>query len=83
MVVNKENGNIICTNFAGGRKHDFKVFKESKVRVNQKSKIVVDSGYQGLQKIHTNTMLPKKNTKKKPLSKDDKNIITLWQIQEY
>ena len=72
VVVNKANGSIICTNFAKGRKHDFKVFKESKVRVNPKSKIVVDSGYQGLQKIHTNTMLPKKNTKKKPLTKDDK-----------
>lgn len=72
VVVDKATGNIICTNFAKGRKHDFKVFKESKVRVNPKSKIVVDSGYQGLQKIHTNTMLPKKNTKKKPLTKDDK-----------
>ena len=25
-----------------------------------------------MQKIHANTLLPKKNTKKKPLSKDDK-----------
>ncbi len=71
-MVDKLKGNIICTNFANGRKHDFKVFKESKVRVNTKSKIVVDSGYQGLQKIHANTLLPKKCTKKKPLTKDDK-----------
>ena len=48
------------------------LFKESRVRVNPKSKIVVDSGYQGLQKIHNNTVLPKKNTKKKPLTQDDK-----------
>ena len=72
VVVDKANGSIICTNFAKGRKHDFKVFKESGVKVNPNSKIVVDSGYQGLQKIHSNTMLPKKNTKKKPLTKDDK-----------
>lgn len=72
VVVNKAKGNIICTNFANGRKHDFKMFKESKVRVNPNNKIVVDSGYQGLQKIHINTMLPKKHTKKKPLTKDDK-----------
>ena len=32
----------------------------------------MDSGYQGLQKIHSNTMLPKKHTKKRPLTKDDK-----------
>ena len=72
VVVNKAKGNIICTSFANGRKHDFKVFKESKVRVNSNSQIVVDSGYQGLQKIHANTLLPRKHTKKKPLNTDDK-----------
>lgn len=34
--------------------------------------MVVDSGYQGLQRIHTKTELPKKKTKKTPLSKEDK-----------
>ena len=36
------------------------------------SSVVVDSGYQGLQKLHTNTILPRKNTKKKPLTQLDK-----------
>lgn len=31
-----------------------------------------DSGYQGLQKLHAATILPKKATKKHPLRKDDK-----------
>ena len=31
-----------------------------------------DSGYQGLQKIHANTELPKKKTKNHPLTKEDK-----------
>jgi hypothetical protein len=30
-----------------------------------------DSGYQGLQKIHANTELPKKKTKNHPLTKED------------
>ena len=34
--------------------------------------MVVDSGYQGLQKTHANTMLPKKKTKKKTLTQEDK-----------
>lgn len=34
--------------------------------------MIVDSGYQGLQKIHTNTDLPKKKTKNHPLTKEDK-----------
>ncbi len=32
----------------------------------------MDSSYQGLQKLHANTQLPKKNTKKNQLSKADK-----------
>jgi hypothetical protein len=33
---------------------------------------MTDSAYIGLQKIHPNTLMPKKRTKKKPLTKEDK-----------
>ena len=33
---------------------------------------MVDTGYQGLQKIHEKTQIPKKKSKRKPLTKDDK-----------
>ena len=33
---------------------------------------MVDSGYQGLQKIHSHTELPKKATKLRPLTRQDK-----------
>lgn len=59
--------------FAKGRKHDFKVFRQSRVHVKPATQIVADSGYQGLQKLHSNTLSPRKNTKKKPLTKQDKN----------
>lgn len=35
-------------------------------------KIAVDTGYQGLQKVHLQTLLPKKKSKKSPLSIEDK-----------
>jgi hypothetical protein len=35
-------------------------------------KLLVDTGYQGIAKIHPNSEIPKKNTKKKPLNKDDR-----------
>lgn len=35
--------------------------------------MAVDTGYQGLQKVHAQTVLPKKRSKKHPLSKSDKN----------
>jgi hypothetical protein len=57
---------------AKGRKHDFRVFKESKVRFHKAIHSINDSGYQGIQKIHSNTTLPYKGTKKKPLTKAQK-----------
>lgn len=33
---------------------------------------LTDTGYQGIQKIHNNSSLPKKKTKKNPLTKEDK-----------
>lgn len=35
-------------------------------------KILTDTAYQGLAKIHANSELPKKKSKKNPLSKEDK-----------
>lgn len=32
----------------------------------------VDTGYQGIQKIHTKSSIPKKRSKKNPLTKEDK-----------
>lgn len=48
------------------------MYKESKVRFQSKTKVLTDTGYQGLQKLHANSELPKKKTKKCPLTKDDK-----------
>jgi len=32
---------------------------------------LVDTGYQGLQKLHASTIMPKKKSKKQPLTKQD------------
>lgn len=34
---------------------------------------MVDTGYTGITKNHTNTKIPKKKSKKNPLTKEDKN----------
>ncbi len=73
VIVDKETTQIICTNFKNGKCHDFRLFKESKVMVHPKIKVAVDTGYQGLQKRHARTVIPKKRSKKHPLSKEDKN----------
>mgnify|MGYP001605826246 FL=1 len=35
-------------------------------------KMLADSGYQGLKKLHANSELPKRNSKKHPLTKQEK-----------
>ena len=63
---------MICTAFSNGKSHDFRLYKESKNHIHPKIKVLVDSGYQGLQKIHKNTAIPKKSMKKRKLSIDEK-----------
>jgi DDE superfamily endonuclease len=72
VAVDKKTGKVICTSFSNGKKHDFKMFTESKTRIHPNTKALVDSGYQGIQKIHANSESPRKRSKNKPLSKDDK-----------
>ena len=41
------------------------------MHINETVKLLADSGYQGINKIHANSDLPKKNTKTKPLTKQE------------
>ena len=72
IVVDTKSQTIISTSQANGKTHDFKIFKKSKNHVHPNTKIQGDSGYQGIQKIHSNSELPKKRSKKNPLTKEDK-----------
>jgi hypothetical protein len=71
-VVEKATGKIVCIFFAYGKVHDFKLFKESKMVFKPETMVGVDSGFQGIKAFHLNSILPKKRTKKNPLSKEDK-----------
>jgi hypothetical protein len=70
--VNKKTKQVICTSFSNGKKHDFKLFKESKAHIHPDTTTITDTGYQGIQKIHPKAQLPKKKSKKNPLTKEDK-----------
>jgi len=63
---------VICTAFANGKRHDFRLFKESKTYIHPQIKIITDTGYQGMKKLHERSELPKKRSKKRPLTIDDK-----------
>jgi hypothetical protein len=72
VVVNKKTKEIIRTDFANGRRHDFRLYKESKVRLAAHIEAQADTGFQGVMKLHKNSVIPKKRSKKNPLCKEDK-----------
>lgn len=71
-MVHKGDNQIICTHFCKGKKHDFRLFKDSHVQCLEEAELLADSGYQGIENIHHNSQTPKKSSKKNPLSKTDK-----------
>jgi hypothetical protein len=48
------------------------LFKESKVGIREQVEVIVDTGYQGLNKLHSKTSIPKKRRKGHSLSKQNK-----------
>ena len=71
-MVDKANGKIICTAHGKGREHDFRIFKNSKVRLEENIECLGDKGYQGIQKLHHNSRIPKKKPRGAKLSNEDK-----------
>lgn len=72
VVVDKSSRKIICTAFSAGKRHDFRLFKESKTHIHPDVQAETDTGFMGIAKIHVNSVLPKKKSKKNPLNKEDK-----------
>jgi hypothetical protein len=59
----------ICTAFANGKRHEFRLFKDSKTHIQPKTLAELDTG---IKKIRANSTLPKKRTKNNPLTHEDK-----------
>lgn len=72
LVVNQDNLEIICYVYGRGKEHDFKIFKQSKLPLNDKIKCLVDKGYQGIKKFHQLSEIPKKKSKKHQLTQEEK-----------
>ena len=72
MLVNLRNGEIICLAFSNGKKHDFRLFKDSHVHARVETLLEADTGYQGLVRLHANSLLPKKRSKNHPLTKQQR-----------
>ena len=72
IVADQKSEQVICVRCEKGRVHDFRLWKESKIRLNKEIEILGDKGYQGIQKIHQNSQITHKKKKKEKLSKEQK-----------
>ncbi|VJC40980.1 fusion of IS1381 orf A and B [Streptococcus pneumoniae] len=65
-------GRIVSLDITVNYCHDMKLFKMSRRNIGQAGKILADSGYQGLMKIYPQAQTPRKSSKLKPLTVEDK-----------
>ena len=71
-LIMEENGRILAVSKTHpGRRHDFRI-RQASDPFPLNSEKYVDSGYQGLQKLTGNVMLPIKRRKNRPLTAEEK-----------
>ena len=71
-MVDKKSAKVICTDFTNGKRHDFRLFKESSLHIHPDIEALADSGYTGLNKCHAKSRVSQKSSKKKPLTREQK-----------
>ena len=64
LLINQMTQEIICVAIEKGRKHDFRIYKESQIQILEKIEIIADKGYQGLIAIMQIVECPIKSQKK-------------------
>lgn len=63
---------IIKIDCVKGSIHDFKLFKNSKLKFDKQVIILADLGYLGIKQLFKNAMIPYKASKNKPLTEEEK-----------
>jgi len=73
VIIDRERKTIIDVRQAKGSVHDFKLYKET-IGSNVDESIVVqaDLGYLGIEKLHANSLIPIKESKKYKLTESEK-----------
>ena len=75
VLINTKDLKILKTNFTNGKRHDFRLYKESKpliLLILKDTLVKTDTGCQGIQKIHLNSIIPFKRKRNSKLSKEEK-----------
>lgn len=65
-------GLILAVRCARGTTHDFKILKQSNLKINADAQIKTDKGFIGIKELFPNSEVPHKASKLHPLSKEQK-----------
>jgi len=72
VIVSKKTRKVICTDFCNGKKHDFRLYKESGIRIAEETEVQTDTGFTGINKLHKNSVMPHKKPRGGQLTKEQK-----------
>jgi hypothetical protein len=72
VVIDKCTKQIICTAHCRGAQHDFALYKQSGVQPEADITCLGDRGYQGLNKLHSNSQTPEKKPRGQKLAAEAK-----------
>ena len=74
-TVNESRATInFCTALGRGKKHDLRIFKNSRIKARKEIQIVADKGYQGIKTYHNNSKIPYTKPRKGKLSQEQKEF---------
>lgn len=77
VLVNKKDLKILATNFEKGRRHDFRIYKESRLTTHPSTSILADTAYKSkkypeITTPHKKKRKSKNNPNPEPLTKQQK-----------
>lgn len=72
VLADEKTQNILSVYIADGHIHDFQVYKNSGTVLAESAKLLADSGYQGIRKLHENSETPVKASKLHSLTEEEK-----------
>lgn len=68
------NKEVLATFQSKGGEHDFSIYKRSKMKLCEMLVLLADSGFQGIEDLHSVCWIPKKRSKHKPLTVEQKRV---------
>ena len=74
FVTDGQTGRIICLYESPGSVHDLEMFRQSGIYLHPYILLVADKGFQGIHKLHANSLIPHKSYKKRPLTEERKEF---------